>query len=84
MKASIITFRADQFLQLRPVAKLDDLGNDLGAETLHEAEALVAKRADFDLFAFGLPALVLVQHHPQQVGVKGPAEALVGGDDDQA
>src|SRR5258706_11794634 len=54
------------------------------AQALHEAEALVADAADVDFLALALPGLVLVQRHTQQVRVERAAQALVGGDDDQA
>ena len=76
--------RADQPLHVRPVAELRDLRHDVRAEALHERQALVADAADLEALALGLPLLHLVEHEPQDVGVQAAAQALVGGDDDDA
>jgi hypothetical protein len=72
--------RADQALERRAVAVVDDLRDDPAAHPVQEPEALVADGAVLDLDALRDPLLVLVQHHPQQVRVQAAAEALVGGD----
>jgi hypothetical protein len=76
--------RADQALELRMVAVVGDLRDDLAAHAVDEAEALVADRAVLGLDALLQPVLVLVQHQAQQVRVQAAAQALVGRDHDHA
>jgi hypothetical protein len=77
--------RADHLVEVRRVAEVRDVGHDLGAEALHEAEALRTDGGDADVGdALAFPFLQAVERDAQHVGVEAAAQTLVGGDDDQA
>src|SRR6266571_383582 len=76
--------RADQLVHLRPVAELDDVRCDVRAQALHEPEALAADRAYLDFLALRFPLLVFSEREAEEIGVQRAAQALVGGDDDDA
>src|SRR5258706_102754 len=75
---------ADRVVHLRPVAEVDDVREDVRAQPLHKAEALVADAAHVHLLALALPFLVLRERQALHVGVQAPAQALVGRDEDHA
>ena len=68
---------------MRRVADAGQVRDDVRAEALHEAEALVADRAHLRLEAFALPFAHLVEREAQCVGIEAAAQALVRGDDDE-
>ena len=69
---------------MRPVTEVGDVRENVRTQSLHETKPSVADAADVNLLTLAPPFLVLVQHHAQQIGVERAAQALVGGDDDDA
>src|SRR5690606_7125973 len=73
-----------QPVEVRRVAELHGVRNDLRADALQEAEALVADGGDLHAGAGALELAQLAGDRAQHVRVQAAAQALVGGDDDDA
>src|SRR2546427_259921 len=76
--------RADQLLHLRPVAELHDVRHYVGSKALHKAQALGADSADLDSLVLRFPFPVFAEREAHEIRVERAAQALVGGDDDDA
>jgi hypothetical protein len=76
--------RTDQLGEMRPVAELHGARDNVRAEALHEAQALVADDDIVDVEVLRAPLLVLLQHEAEHVRVHAAAQSLVGGDQDHA
>ncbi len=75
---------ADDAFQVRRVAQLGGLRDDVPADAVEERRAFLADYADFKLDIFLRPGTELAQSHPKHIGVEATAKAAVGGEQDDA
>jgi hypothetical protein len=76
--------RADQALEVRRVAQLGDMRHHLRADAVQEAQTLVADGHRLHRRTRALQIAQLLRDRAQHVGVEAAAQALVGGDHDDA